>query len=73
MDANSQQSKGGDGTLSSLNVAIETLNLAKEAVGIAPAKAAFGIVSILLTMVRVCFLLSCGDEPLVHMCPGFED
>jgi len=68
MDANSQRSKGGDGTLSSLNVAIEILNLAKEAVGIAPAKAAFGSVSVLLTMVRVRFLLFCGIMGLGFTC-----
>ena len=50
-----QRSKGRDGTLSSLNVAIEALNLAKEAASFTPAKAAFGSVSILLTMIRVCF------------------
>jgi len=56
MDTNSQRPKGQDGALSSLNVAIEGLNLAKEIAGIAPVKAAFGSVSVLLTMVRVRFL-----------------
>jgi len=53
MDANFQQPKGRGGALSSLNVAIEVLNLAKEVSDITPAKAAFGSVSVLLTMVRV--------------------
>jgi len=53
MDVNSQQPKGQGGALSSLNVAIEVLNLAKEVSDITPAKAAFGSVSVLLTMVRV--------------------
>jgi len=53
MATKSQQPKGRDGTLSSLNVAIEALNLAKEASSITPAKAVFGSVSILLTMIRV--------------------
>jgi len=57
MDANPQRPKERDGTLSSLNVTIETLNLAKEISGIEPAKAVFGSVSVLLTMVRVRFFL----------------
>ena len=72
MDTNSQRPKAWGGTLSSLNVAIETLNLAKEIAGITPAKAAFGSVSILLTMVRVRSLLFCDDGPRVHMYPGFD-
>jgi len=61
MATKSQQPKGRNGTLSSLNVAIEALNLAKEASSITPAKAVFGSVSILLTMIRVRFLLP-GNE-----------
>jgi len=73
MDAKSQRPKEREGVLSSLNVAIEGLNLAKEIAGIAPAKAAFGSVSILLTMVRVRFLPFCDDGFRVHMYPGFND
>jgi len=72
MDTNPQRPKGQDGALSSLNVAIEALNLAKEIAGITPAKAAFGSVSVLLTMVRVRFLLFCDDGPRVHVHPGFN-
>ena len=57
MATKTQQPKGRDGVLSSLNMAIDALNLAKELSSITPAKAAFGSVSILLTMVKVCFLL----------------
>jgi len=53
MAAKSQRPKGRDSALSSLNVAIDFLNLAKEASSITPAKAAFGTVSILLTMIKV--------------------
>ena len=53
MANNSQQSKGRERAISSLNVAIETLNLAKEVSAITPAKAVFGSVSALLTMIRV--------------------
>jgi len=56
MDTESRHPKGRDGTLSSLNVVVEALNLAKEASSITPAKAVFGSVSILLAMIRVRFL-----------------
>lgn len=57
MDPSSPLPKGRDGVLSALNVAIEGLNLAKEISSIAPAKAIFGSVSVILAMVRVSFLL----------------
>jgi len=56
MEAKSQRSKGRDRTLSSIDVAIEAMNLAKEASSITPAKAVFGTVSVLLAMIRVCSL-----------------
>jgi hypothetical protein len=56
MDARTQGPKGRDGVLSTLNVVIEALSLAKEVSSITPAKAAFGSVSVLLTMIRVRFL-----------------
>lgn len=60
MNTNPQRpEESGDGSLSSLNATIETLNLAKELSGIAPAKAVFGSVSVLLTMIRVRFFISC--------------
>ena len=58
MDANSKQEKWRDGVLSSLNAAIEVVNLAKELASVTPAKAVFGSVGILLTMIRVSVLLS---------------
>ena len=73
MDANSQRPKGRDGVLSSLNMAIDAMNLAKDIVDIAPAKAAFGSVSALLTMIRVRSFLFRNDEPRVHMYPGLDD
>ena len=56
MDTKSKRPKERDGILSSLNVAIEAVNLAKEVSSVTPAKAAFGSVSILLTMIKVRFL-----------------
>jgi len=74
MDTEIQQPKGRDNALSSLNAAIEALNLAKEISVITPAKAVFGSVSVLLTMIRVSFSLFRGDEPTAHIYiyPGFN-
>ena len=55
MDTKSQPQKRQDGALSSLNAAIEAMNLAKEISSITPAKAVFGSVSVVLTMIRVRF------------------
>ncbi|KAF9781749.1 hypothetical protein BJ322DRAFT_1111675 [Thelephora terrestris] len=52
MATNSRQKKWQEKALSSLNVAIEVLNLAKEISSITPAKAVFGVASILLAMIR---------------------
>jgi len=60
MATESQQPKNRERTLSSLNVAIDIVNLAKEVSDITPAKAAFGTVSILLTMIRVRLLFRNG-------------
>lgn len=69
MQASSQRPKERGGVLSTLNVAIEALNLAQESCSITPAKAAFGSVSALLTMIRVCsLLLDCGVP--IHITPG---
>jgi len=73
MDVRSQQPRGRDGAISSSNVAIEVLNLAKEVSDITPAKAAFGSVSVLLTMVRVRPSRFCDDELGVHVYPGLDD
>jgi len=61
MTDKSQRRKGRDGVLSSLGVAIDNLNLAKEVSSIAPAKAVFGSVAALLTTIWVSFLLFCDD------------
>ena len=66
MTDKSQQPKGQDGVLSALNVAIDSLNLAKEVTGITPAKAAFGSVAILLAMIRVSFFLFCNETFQIH-------
>lgn len=48
--------KRPDGVLSSLNGAIDTLDVARDATDVKPAQDAFRSASILLTMIRVCFL-----------------
>ena len=66
MDANSQRPEWRDSLLSLLDVAIEALNLAKEISSVTPAKAVFGSVSVLLTMIKVRLLLF--DHTLwIHM------
>ena len=62
MDANSQRRKGQDNILSLLTVAIEAVNLAKEVTSATPAKAVFGSVSALLTMIRVRFTMFPDDS-----------
>ena len=61
------QQKGQENILSSLNVAIDFLNLAKDSCGsIPPAQAVFGSVSILLTMIKVRFPLF-SDDPFQRL------
>ena len=65
-----QESDARDGLLFSLNAAIDALGLAKEIS--MPAKAIFGSVSALLTMIRVCSLLFCYDGALTRIYSGFH-
>ena len=59
MEVESQRPKGREGAISALNTAIETLNLAKDALGNAPVKAVFDSVSVILVIIRVSFLATC--------------
>ena len=61
MNTDSQRPGGREDATSALNTAIEDIDLAEKVSSIAPAKAVFGLVSILLTLIRVRFLLSCHD------------
>ena len=67
MDANSRRQKRQDNVRPLLNAAIEAMNLAKEVSSATPAKAIFGSVSILLTMIMVRFLLSSDETFQVHV------
>ena len=62
--ASSQQQKGRDGVLTTLDLSIQALNIAKDACGIPPAQVALGSASVLLTMIRVRFFLSREHKPL---------
>ena len=57
MQSKSQRPNEREGVISALNAAIETLNLAKEISSITPAKAVFGSVSVILTVIRVSILM----------------
>ena len=65
MDTDSQRPEWRDGLFSSLAVAIEALDLLKEISSVTPAKAVFGSVSVLLTMIKVCFLFSSDPSGLI--------
>ena len=60
MKADSPQPKEREGIISTLNGAIEAMNLAKEVSSVTPAKAVFGSVSFILTMIKVSFPPVCG-------------
>lgn len=63
----SQRLKRRDGILSSLNAVVDGLNLAEELSSITPAKAVFGSVSALLTVIRVSFLPAHFSRFLANM------
>jgi hypothetical protein len=65
MEADSQRPKEQGDTILMLNKAIEASNPAKVS-GFPPAKAVFSSVSGLLTLIRVCFLLSWNDVLQAH-------
>lgn len=61
--------KARGGAPSSLNTAINGLNLAKEVSSITPAEAVFASAGILITMIRVTFLLFGHVTFRIHMQP----
>jgi len=73
MDIEAKQRKRRDNIISSLNLAIDALNLAGGIVDIVPAKAVFGPASVLLTMIRVGFPLAYVDRVQDKTHLGFED
>ena len=67
MNPKSQPPKRPDVALSSLNVAIDAMNVVKDVMEGTPAKAAFASVSVILTMIRVGLLLIRLDQPRVKV------
>jgi hypothetical protein len=65
--ASPQQPKGRDAVLTTLNLLIQALNVAKDDCGIPPAQVAFGSASILLTMIRVCLSLLREEKLSAHV------
>ena len=72
MDTHPQRQERRENTLSVLNVTIDALNLAKEISSATPAKAIFGSVSALLSMIRVRPFLVSDDTSQVHMQLGLN-
>ena len=73
MDEEAKQQKRRDNVLSLLDTAIQTMDLAEKVSSPTPAKAVFGSVSVLLTMIRVRPFLFCGDGLQVHTYPGLYE
>ena len=65
MADNPKPPKRGDGILSSLNMAIDGLNIAKEFSSSTPATPVFGTVAVLLTIIRVTFHLFRDGYPML--------
>ena len=66
MADNSQRRKGYDKVIPALNMAIDTLNIAKDATSATPVNPVFGSVATLLTMIRVSFLPFRGEMSQAH-------
>ena len=72
MASTSQQQKQRDGVLTTLDVFIQGLSIAKDACGIPPAQIAFGSASTLLTMIRVRLSPLLRDSLLTHAYLGHD-
>ena len=70
--ASPKRSKGRDVVLSTLDVVIQGLNLAKDACGIPPAQIALGSAIVLLTTIRARFHRLCEAELLTHVYLGYN-
>ena len=68
----SQRPKGRDGVISTLDLVIQGLTLAKDTCGFPPAQAALGAASVLLTMIRVRSFIFHRGGPPVHVCSGLR-
>ena len=66
MTDNSQRAEGRGKVISALNMAINGLNIAKEATSTTPVNPIFGSVAVLLTMIRVSSFLSRDEMFQAH-------
>ena len=73
MDTQPEPPKRHNNVLSSLNMAIDTANLAKEILSVVSAKAVCGSISVLLTAIKVCFLPARVDGSRARTHLGFYD
>jgi len=69
MNANSQRPKRREVAVSSLNAAIDALNVMGD---MTPIKTVFCSVSMILTMIRVRFLLLCNNQLQAHAQTGLN-
>ena len=65
--SSSQKPTGRDGVLTTLDLFIQTLNIAKDACGLPPAQVALSSASTLLTMIRVRFSLFREENVLTRV------
>ena len=72
MSTSAQPPKRRNNLISSLDVAIEVLNIAKEALNLTPANAVVCSVSALLVMIRVYSVLFCPAKFLIRACLGYD-
>ena len=72
MTSTSKQPKGRDGIISTLDVFIQVVNIAKDTCAVPPAQIAFGAASVLLTMIRVHPSLLCENNLPAHTCVGHD-
>ena len=72
MTDKSQRRKGGSKVIPALNMAIDGLNIAKEATNATPAYPVFGSVAALLTMIRVGSLLFREDMCEAYTWLGYD-
>ena len=72
MTDNSLPPKGRDGAISALNIAIDGLNVAKEALSSTLAGPVFGPVASLLTMIRVSSFLFRDETLQAHTYLGYD-
>ena len=56
MQSKPQRPKEREGVVSKLNIAIDGLNVARDALSIPVVKATFGIVAVILTAIKVSFV-----------------